>query len=253
MSIPILTQGIKSTGAGTWQRFLHLDGEDVGTIDEDFGPKTEAATLSWQRDHNLFPTGRVDDATRVCAMRSGYVPFVSARGQTILWPSTRNVTLIVVHTMENPEKPKEAMNVALWFAGLTAYVPPVASAHYCVDDQETWQCVRETDVAWHAPGANSCGIGIEHAGYAAQTAKDWTDAYSLAVLEQSAQLSADIARRWNILPVRLTPADLRAGKRNGFCGHVDVTDGLNGGKGHQDPGLFFPWTTYLERVKELMS
>ena len=31
---------------------------------------------------------------------------------------------------------------------------------------------------FHAPGANHNGIGLEHAGYARQSAEDWADAFS---------------------------------------------------------------------------
>jgi len=124
---------------------------------------------------------------------------------------------------------------------------PQASAHYCVDDQDVIQCVLECDVAWHAPGANSNGIGIEHAGYASQTPEQWDDNYSRAVLANSAKLVAGLCKRFNVPMVRLSVAELAAGGR-GLCGHVDCTNAFSHGSGHQDPGVNFPWAAYVALV-----
>lgn len=162
-------------------------------------------------------------------------------GVPVLW--------VVVHTMEAPEKPGTARAVARWFAGPDA---PQASAHYCIDDAECVQCVPETVVAWAAPGANKQGIHLEHAGYAAQTPIQWGDDYSQRVLALSARRCADVCLRYRIPAVRLSAADLRAGKL-GICGHRDVTDAFSAGKGHTDPGPNFPWAQYVQMVKDEMS
>lgn len=159
------------------------------------------------------------------------------------------VTLVVIHTMEAPEKEATAENVASWFAGKDA---PQASAHYNVDSDSTVQSVLETDTAWHAGPVNGYSIGVEHAGYAKQTAAEWADTYSLACLERSAELVADICTRHGIQPVRVTAEDLAAGARAGVCGHVDVTKGLKAGT-HWDPGPHFPWDFYLARVRAHMG
>lgn len=154
---------------------------------------------------------------------------------------------LVMHTMESQKKPGTAKNVALWFGGKTKTLPPKASAHYCVDGVDIIQCVSESVVAWAAPGANKNGIHIEHAGYAAQTPVEWGDPYSRAVLLLSSKLAADICKRHAIPIVRLSVEELKAGHR-GLCGHVDITNAFNGGKGHTDPGPSFPWDDYLEMV-----
>ncbi len=182
-------------------------------------------------------------------------PFIQAKNFTrAARPNPPNpITLIVIHTMEAPEKPKTARNVATWFAGPSA---PQASAHYCIDDAEIIQSVLECDVAWHAPGANQNGIGLEHAGYANQTPDQWNDDYSKAVLANSAKLAAGLCKRFGIPIVRLAAADLKAWHANiawpftaGFCGHIDCTNAFSGGKGHTDPGPSFPWDSYLTRVQ----
>jgi N-acetyl-anhydromuramyl-L-alanine amidase AmpD len=172
------------------------------------------------------------------------IPLIRARNCGPPRPG-QPIDLVVVHTMEAPEKPGTARAVAEWFAGEHA---PQASAHFCIDADEVIQCVSEDVVAWAAPGANRRGIHLEHAGYAGQSAAAWDDEYSRAVLARSAELAADVARRYAIPIERLTVDELRAGRR-GFCGHVDVTNALNGGKGHTDPGSGFPWDRYLELVR----
>jgi N-acetyl-anhydromuramyl-L-alanine amidase AmpD len=170
-------------------------------------------------------------------------PLILARNYS-RGPRTSPIDLVVIHTMENAEKPDGAENVARWFAGSSA---PIASAHYCVDNNSVVQCVREEDVAWAAPGANHNGIQIEHAGRAAQSARDWQDGYSNAMLRLSAKLTADICRRRNI-PIRwLSAMDLLEGRR-GITSHANVSKAFKRST-HTDPGLSFPVEAYLALVK----
>jgi N-acetyl-anhydromuramyl-L-alanine amidase AmpD len=172
--------------------------------------------------------------------------FIQAKNYT---PANRTepygVNVICLHTMETGELKKTAANVAAWFAGPDA---PMASAHFCVDDQEIIQCVHEKDIAWHAPGANRYGIGIEHAGYAKQTPAEWHDDYSTRMLSLSARLVANICYRYNIPVVHLSVDDLKAGRR-GICGHIDCTNAFSNGVGHWDPGPGFPYSEYLDKVR----
>ena len=66
----------------------------------------------------------------------------------------RQIDLIVIHTMEMDEKGETAENCAQWFRNPGAKV----SAHYCVDANSIVQCVKDENVAWAAPGANSDGL-----------------------------------------------------------------------------------------------
>lgn len=159
--------------------------------------------------------------------------------------SGRSIEVVVIHTMEAPEKPETAEGTARWFAG--GRNAPEASAHYCVDNNSVVQCVRDQDVAWAAPGCNHNGLQIEHAGYARQSAAEWQDTYSKAMLGLSAQLAARLCQRYGI-PVRwLSAADLRAGKR-GITSHANVTKAFHKST-HWDPGPFFPAVQYVSMVK----
>ena len=132
---------------------------------------------------------------------------------------------------------------ARWFASPDSEV----SAHYCVDASTTIQCVGEADIAWHARGGNSNSIGIELAGRAAQDAAGWGDAYSRAVVERAARLTADVCARHRIPVRRLRAADLVAGLR-GVTGHVDVSEAFHRSD-HWDPGPGFPWARFLRLAR----
>ncbi len=173
--------------------------------------------------------------------------FIQARNYTKA--SRAGARLIVIHTMEAPEKPGTATAVAKWFAGPSA---PQASAHFCIDNHVMVQCVRLEDVAWAAPGANRDGVHIEHAGYAAQTVGQWNDDYSNELLERSSFLAASLCLKFGIPARKLSVAEVRDGKTPGICGHYDVS--LAFGKStHTDPGKNFPWDKYVALVEDALS
>jgi hypothetical protein len=188
------------------------------------------------------------------------VPLVLAAHYT--WANRTIVHWIVLHSMENPEKPNMAMGCARWIAGRSG-VAPLVSFHWGFDAGASVQCVPEEHVAWHACKANRYGVGYEHAGYARQSRAEWLDDYSEAELWLSARVAATVTcPRWNIpsqnvvgaaglkraysefidrgLPV---PDELR-----GFTTHAEVTKGLGGT--HTDPGVSFPMDEYLDMVKQ---
>ena len=68
------------------------------------------------------------------------------------------------------------------------------------------------------------------------------------MIGELAVLAADIAKRHNIPLVKVSPADILAGK-SGFCGHIDITVAKKIAGGHTDPGANFPWDAYLALVK----
>jgi N-acetyl-anhydromuramyl-L-alanine amidase AmpD len=159
----------------------------------------------------------------------------------------RTVDLVVIHTMEAPEKGTTAESVARYFQTTDRDV----SSHYCIDNDTIVQCVREEDVAWCAPGANHNGIHLEHAGYAKQSASDWEDEYSQAMLDRSARLTADVCKRYRIPVTWLHPTDLLAGKR-GITSHNNVSKAFKRST-HWDPGKGFPIEPYLSLVRKYMA
>lgn len=169
------------------------------------------------------------------------IPFVQAKHIGTGRPAGA-INQIIIHTAETPKTSTAAKSVAGYFATTDT----VASAHYIVDAGSIYQSVKEDDQAWHAAGDNAHSIGIEHAGYAKQSADEWQDEYNQQMLALSARLAADIASRYGIPAVRLTVADLIAGK-SGFASHADVSKAFKKSD-HADPGPNFPWDSYLASV-----
>ena len=158
---------------------------------------------------------------------------------------------IVIHATQGAERIGAAEGTARRFAGIGQEAPK-ASAHYAIDPGEVIQCVQETDVAWHCPGANRRGIGIEHCGLSEQTPEQWADEDSEAELRQSAVLAASMCQRWGIPPIKLSVDDIRQGMR-GIAGHVDFTEAFQTPGGHRDPGPDFPWQHYIELVESAID
>lgn len=154
-----------------------------------------------------------------------------------------SIDLIVVHTMELPVTDGIAVRVAQRFAAPDA---KLASAHYCVDQHETIQCVREQDIAFAAPGANRQGLHLELAGYARQTPEDWDSEANRELLARAARLVGGLCVAWSVPVVKLGAADLLAGRR-GLCGHSDTTAAWKLST-HTDPGQGFPWSSFLNAV-----
>ena len=220
----------------------------IGT-DGDFGERTQAATEAWQFAHGLVADGVVGPKswgaagkqTEAAPPATTGIPFVATPNQNV--GRKQPVRVIVVHTMEMPDVQRGAENCAHFFANPTTK----ASAHYCVDANATFQCVRDQDTAWHAGATNDYAIGIEHAGFAKQTASEWADDYSTKMLQRSAALSAELCVRFGIPARKLTVDQLKAGEA-GICGHIDATNAFANGKGHWDPGPNFPWDSYVAQI-----
>jgi N-acetyl-anhydromuramyl-L-alanine amidase AmpD len=170
-------------------------------------------------------------------------PFIQARWFT-KGPRGGPIQLAVMHTVEVPEKPTTAEAVARYFATTDRK----ASAHWCCDADSTVGCVRESDIAYAAPGSNHNGVHVELAGYAAQTGKDWADPYSQRMLkEQAAPLVRAICKR-HAIPTRFVDAaGLKAGQW-GITTHAEVTKAFHRSS-HTDPGAGFPIASFIEMVQ----
>lgn len=172
--------------------------------------------------------------------------YIEARHYTPV--GKRSIDLLVFHTMEAPEKPTTAEDVAAWAAGPTA---PQASWHYGVDNNTVVQSVHDHDVAWHAPGANHDGLGFEHAGTALQSVPQWHDPYTRAVLARSAALQAQKAKEYNI-PVVFLRAPALVAQRRGLTTHWEVTQAFRLGT-HTDPGAQFPADEFTALVLQALA
>jgi N-acetyl-anhydromuramyl-L-alanine amidase AmpD len=147
------------------------------------------------------------------------------------------VRLLVVHSMESGETDRVAEGCAAYFARGERK----ASAHFCIDNNSTVQCVRTGDTAFGAAGANHDGIHFELAGRAGQTASEWDDRYSRALIANAGEIIRATARSYSV-PLRwLTVAQVADGTTAGLCTHADVSKAFPAvSTGHWDPGPHFP-------------
>ncbi len=128
------------------------------------------------------------------------------------------IDTVVIHTIEG-----SAQGAISWFRNPSSNV----SAHYVISyGGQIFQCVADSNTAWHVRSYNSRAIGLEHEGYAGRN--NWTDAQYRA----SARLTAWLCRAYGI------PRN-----RQRILGHVEVP-----GNDHTDPGRFFNWTYYMQLV-----
>lgn len=245
-----------------WRFVLALDGYDLSGQSDTFEATVHNATVAWQKARALKADGIVGDTTRA-SINAAVVTRPPTRFDPLAIPYipalnwSRDVPpqpkhLVVLHCMEWAETSTSAEWCAGFFAGKQGPAPR-ASANYCVDDDSIICSVQPDRVAWHAPGANQNGIGIEHAGFARQSRAQWLDDYSLRMLSLSAELTAWLCKRFTI-PIQFVVADhLRRGGR-GITTHAECTKAWpEKGGTHMDPGPFFPVGDYLRFVIEAGS
>jgi len=249
-----LKKGMKGDDVKDLQERLSELGYDLSPYgaDGDFGALTDSRVREFQavQTPSLVVDGVVGAATRAALFGDPEGPdenadqFIQA---TNYRPANRtDVRWLMCHTMEASEKPSTALAVSRWFAsGASA---PVASAHWCLDSENTIGCVFEHDIAYGCGGANTYSVHIELAGYAKQSAEDWSDDFSQKMLRRAAKVASDAATRWGIPIEKIGATDMRSGK-SGFCGHVDGTKAF-GKSDHYDPGPNFPWEQFLGMVRE---
>lgn len=180
------------------------------------------------------------------------IPFVQAKWYTET-KEGRFISLIVLHSMEAPEKGGTAEAVANYFKNGSG--GRKASAHFNVDSNSIVQSVQTKDIAYGASNANRNGIHIELAGYARQTAAEWQDEFSTQMLKNAAWLCAKIlCPKYDIPTVFLSGEKLRSVKTNfkvkGFTTHAAVNEVWGSPSGHWDPGKGFPMKQFLFWVQD---
>jgi N-acetyl-anhydromuramyl-L-alanine amidase AmpD len=177
------------------------------------------------------------------AYETDFWPYVPAKyyGEV----RTGQVRLIVIHDAEFPEVLNGARGVAQYFTHPDA----PASAHVSVDNQGVIQSVKDSRVAYGAPGANHDGIQIELVGYQSQTRKQWLDGYSLGVLALGADTAAQYSLKYKLPVQHLSDAQLEQGYA-GIVGHDQVSR-VYRKSDHTDPGPNFPWNLFVGMVKEI--
>ncbi|MGW0039818.1 peptidoglycan recognition protein family protein [Gordonia sp. NPDC003376] len=109
--------------------------------------------------------------------------------------------------------------------------------------------VADSRQAWAAMSAgNRIGLHICIEGYARYSRGEWTSKGGSG-LEGLAHDIAGWAKTYGVPLVRISPADVRAGRR-GICTHADISAAF-GESDHTDPGSGFPLDLVIARAVEL--
>lgn len=259
---PSLSRGMQGPDVASWQRVLFDEGilARESDIDGDFGAQTEKKTILFQLRHGLPPVGVVGPKTRAeigvpkapPTLPQGIFDqrwaFLQAANFTRM-TSHRAVNLIVLHTMEAPERPDTAEGVASWFAGARGNAPQ-ASAHVCCDMDSIVQCVLPNDIAWAAKGGNSSAYHCEQAGYAKWPREKWLEPNSLAMLTLMAS-HLRLALDHFLLPAKMLSDDEVAHCirdsliRNGKFGNLNLSGVVGGVCQHrQITRVWQAWNRY---------
>lgn len=174
------------------------------------------------------------------------VAFLPARYS--LHPTTpRKIDLLVIHAAEV----RESMAAAEWLMKYCANNDRVASWHYAVDGDSITQSVVEADVAYHAPGANSNGIGVELAVPGMPSARQWADPYCQSMLTLASWLFAGLCARHKIEPFYVDASGLLE-KRRGITTHAQVSLAFKRSD-HMDPGPDFPMEAFVAKIKSRLG
>lgn len=105
-------------------------------------------------------------------------------------------------------------------------------------------------IPWSAGATgNRKGLHVCLLGWSAQSRAEWL-MYD-EQLTRLAEMMAHYYREMDLPIVKLSPADLRAGRR-GWCSHDDVGKAW-GQSDHTDPGPYFPWDYVIGKAKALVA
>jgi len=166
------------------------------------------------------------------------IDYVPAANGPINGPVDNRVAdIVVMHSMECPPDNGHVTN---WVKSLSSSTGREFYAHYYVGPSVVYRVAPLGRTVWHCGNGNQVGglwtLGIEQAGYAAQTRQQWIDCgvvgYTKQLLE--ALLAAGHgSRRW------LTVDDLKTPGVRGVTSHNNIGQAF-GGSDHTDPGPEYP-------------
>jgi len=158
----------------------------------------------------------------------------------------RDIAGIVIHTTEG------------WSGGAKTFQGPDrrASAHFGIERSGLiTQMVNEKDRAWHAGSriVNDFTIGIEHAGFADEKAIGDYLGFSREQIEASAQLVAKLLHKYNLPPTRAhvfghAEVGVCKGRERAKPGEPRLGETHGGASCHYDPGPYWNWDDYMDRV-----
>lgn len=157
----------------------------------------------------------------------------------------KDIKIICIHvTVNKPGTPAENVaNYQLRTQSGSYHELTDANARTLIENTDSW-------FTWSTGNyGNNIGLHRSFVMWGNETREQWLK-YD-AMLRAGAQRDAVWAKKYGIPPVKLSAADLKAGKK-GFCGHLETGQAW-GGTDHVDPGKGFPWDVYLRYVKEYMG
>lgn len=158
---------------------------------------------------------------------------------------THQIKNIIIHvTVNAPGTPAE--NVAGY------QIRSQSGSYHELTDTTIKHLIENTDdwLTWSSGNyGNDIGLHRSFVLWGTETRVQWLQYDKM--LREAAKRDAEWCRKYNIPPVKLTAADLRAGKK-GFAGHLETGQAW-GGTDHVDPGTGFPWDIYLGYVRDYLN
>lgn len=158
---------------------------------------------------------------------------------------THQIKNIIIHvTVNAPGTPAE--NVADY------QIRSQSGSYHELTDTTVKHLIENTDdwFTWSSGNyGNDVGLHRSFVLRGTETRVQWLQYDKM--LREAAKRDAEWCRKYNIPPVKLTAADLRAGKK-GFAGHLETGQAW-GGTDHVDPGTGFPWDIYLGYVRDYLN
>lgn len=152
---------------------------------------------------------------------------------------------IIIHvTVNAPGTPAE--NVANY------QISSQSGSYHELTDTTVKHLIENTDdwLTWSSGNyGNDIGLHRSFVMRGTETRAQWLQYDNM--LREAAKRDAEWCRKYNIPPVKLTAADLKAGKK-GFAGHLETGQAW-GGTSHVDPGTGFPWDVYLGYVRDYLN